>query len=78
MNVEAYLDYNELLKVAFEIGADDISYALSFDSENKRQSDRIVKNLSQITSLEPTENPDVYRLSINDSIYVNVVNQAES
>ena len=72
MNVEAYLDYNELLKVAFEIGADDISYALSFDSENKRQSDRIVKNLSQITSLEPTENPDVYRLSINDSIYVNV------
>ena len=72
MNVETYLDYNELLKVAFDIGEEDISYGLSCETEDKRQNDRIVKNLSEITNLEPTENPDVYRLTINDSIYVNV------
>ena len=72
MNVESFLDYNEILKIVFEISDEKIDYDIICDYGNERLRNRIIENLKSISTFEQTENPDIYRLSINDAIYINL------
>lgn len=72
MKVETFLDYNQILKVVFELQEESIDYDLICDTGDKRLSEAIIRNLNNITTLEETENPDIYRLSINDTIFINI------
>ena len=70
MRVETFLDYNEILKVVFETLDDEIKYDLICDYGNERLRGIILENLNGITTFEPTENPNIYKLSISDDIYI--------
>lgn len=72
MNVEAFLDYGQLLKIVFEVTGEKLDYEFSCNSKNERLSNGIVENLKKITSIEETEDPDICRLSINNTIFINV------
>lgn len=72
MRVESFLDYNEILRITFEITDEGISYDLSCDTGDKRLGEAIIKNLKEITTLEQTENPDIYRLSVGGSIFIDI------
>ncbi|MBQ6992211.1 MAG: hypothetical protein IJN50_04820 [Clostridia bacterium] len=72
MNVEAFLDYNEILKIVFEISEDKIDYNIICEYGDERLRNRIINNLKSICTFEQTENPDIYRLSISDTIYINI------
>lgn len=72
MNVETFLDYNEILKIVFEISGDRIDYNMTCEYGNERLRNRIINNLKSICTFEQTEDPDIYRLSISDTIYINI------
>lgn len=72
MNVETFLDYGELLKIVFEITGEKVDYEFSCDSKNERLTNSIVENLKKITTIEETDNPDICRLSINNTIFINI------
>lgn len=72
MNVESFLDYNQILKVIFEITGERVDYDFICSTKDERLSDSIIENLKNISSLEETDNPDICRLSINDTIFINL------
>ena len=72
MRVEAFLDYNKILKVIFELSKERIDYDFICSTEDGHLSQSIIENLKNISSLSETENPDICRLSINDTIFINV------
>ena len=72
MKVETFLDYNQILKVVFELTDESIDYDLICDTGDKRLSDTIIKNLNEITTIQETDNPDIYRLAVNDTIFINI------
>ncbi len=72
MNVEAFLDYGELLKIVFEITGEQVDYEFSCDSKNERLTNGIIENLKRITTVQETEDPDICRLSINNTIFINL------
>lgn len=75
MNVESFLDYNQILKIIFEITGERVDYDFICSTKDERLSKRIIENLKNISSLEDTENPDICRLSINDTIFINLNKQ---
>ncbi len=72
MRVEAFLDYNKILKVIFELSKERIDYDFICSIEDGHLSQSIIENLKNISSLSETENPDICRLSINDTIFINI------
>lgn len=72
MRVETFLDYNQILKIVFELTDESVDYELICDTGDKRLSETIIQNLNNITTLHETENPDIYRLAINDTIFINI------
>lgn len=72
MKVESYLDFNEILKIVFDISDDNISYEMSCEYGDERLRNIIIENLKTISKFEQTEDPDISRLSINDSIFINI------
>ena len=72
MNVESFLDYNQILKVIFEITGERVDYDFICSTKDERLSNSIIENLKSISSLEETDNPEICRLSINDTIFINV------
>ena len=72
MRVEAFLDYNKILKVIFELSKERIDYDFICSTEDGHLSQSIIENLKNISSLSETENPDICRLSINDTIFINI------
>ena len=72
MNVETFLDINKILKVIFKITKEGIDYDFTCSAKDERLGNAIIDNLHSISTLGPTDNPDVYRLSINDVIFINV------
>lgn len=72
MNIETYLDYGEILKVIFDVGDEQVDYDFICYAEDKRLSKTIIDNLKSISSFRKTENPDIYRLSINDTIFIDL------
>ena len=72
MRVETFLDYNQILKVAFEITDQDIEYDFICTTEDRHLSQNIIKNLKNISFLSSTEDPDILKLSINDVIFINI------
>ena len=72
MNIESFLDYNQILKVIFKITGEKVNYNFICNTKDKRLSNSIIENLKSISSLEDTENPDICRLSINDTIFINL------
>ena len=72
MNVESFLDYNQILKIIFEITGERVNYDFICNTKDERLSNRIIENLKSISSLEETDNPDICRLSINDTIIINL------
>ena len=45
MNVESFLDYNQILKVIFEITGEKVDYDFTCSTNDKRLSSSIVENL---------------------------------
>ena len=72
MNAESFLDYNQIIKVLFEVKGDKVSYDFICNSNNEHLNKSIIENLKSISSLEETDNPDICRLSINNTIFVNL------
>ena len=72
MNVESFLDYNQVLKVIFEITGERVDYDFICSTKDERLSNSIIENLKSISSLEETDNPEICRLSINDTIFINL------
>ena len=72
MNVESFLDYNQILKVIFEITGERVDYDFICSTKDERLSNSIIENLKSISSLEETDNPEICRLSINDTIFINL------
>ena len=72
MRVETFLDYNKILKVIFELSKERIDYDFICSTEDGHLSQSIIENLKNISSLSETENPDICRLSINDTIFINI------
>lgn len=72
MNVESFLDYNQILKVIFEITGEGVNYEYICNTKDERLGNSIIENLKSISSLEETDNPDICRLSINDIIFINI------
>ena len=72
MNIETYLDYSEILKVIFDISDEQVDYDFICHTEDKRLGKTIIDNLKSISTLTATENPDIYRLSINDTIFIDL------
>lgn len=72
MKGEFYLDYSNNLRVEFTITETGIQCSLFCESDNKRLSETIVKNLKAISSIEYITNGDIYRYKINDNIFVDI------
>lgn len=72
MNVESFLDYNQVLKVIFEITGERVDYDFICSTKDERLSNSIIENLKSISSIEETDNPEICRLSINDTIFINL------
>jgi len=72
MKVETFLDYNQILKIVFELTDESIDYDLICDTGDKRLSDTIIKNLNEITTIQETDDPDIYRLTVNETIFINI------
>ena len=72
MNVESFLDYNQILRVIFEITGEKVDYDFTCNTNDERLSSSIVENLKTISSLEDTADPNICRLSINDTIFINL------
>ena len=72
MNIESYLDYNEILKIMFDISDDDINYEIACEYGNERLRNIIIENLKSVSKFEQTEDPDIFKLSINNSIFINI------
>lgn len=72
MKVETFLDYNQILKIVFELTDESIDYDLICDTGDKRLSDAIIKNLNEITTIQETDAPDIYRLTVNETIFINI------
>lgn len=72
MNIESFLDYNQILKVIFEIVGERVDYDFICSTEDGHLSQSIIENLKSISSLNETENPDICRLSISDTIFINI------
>ena len=69
---ESFLDYGNLLKVVFESSDDGVDFDLECSSKNEHLNRKIVENLRSISSIAPTENEDIWRYSIRDTIFINV------
>ena len=72
MRVETFLDYNQILKIVFDLTNESIDYNLICDTGDRRLSETIIQNLNNITTLQETEKPDIYRLAINNTIFINI------
>lgn len=72
MKVETFLDYNQILKIVFELTDESIDYNLICDTGDKRLSDAILRNLNELITIQETDNPDIYRLAISDTIFINI------
>lgn len=72
MQVSTHLDYNNLIKVILEMAGEDISYDFACDSSDKHLSKIIIENLKAMAHIDMTEDPDVYRFSLNDTIFFDV------
>lgn len=76
MRVETFIDYSEILKIVLEITEESITYDYVCTEEDKRLGEHlgenIEKNLKGVSSLEQTDNPDIVKLSINDTIIINI------
>ena len=72
MRVESFLDYNEILKIVFELSDESIDYNIFCEYGNERLRKTIIDNLKSVSKLEQTEDPDICRLSINDTIFINI------
>ena len=72
MSVEAYLDYNKIIKAIFEITDEGIEHELELQVTDAKLGSTIIENLKKISSFEPTEDPDIYRFAIGDTIFIDV------
>ena len=72
MNVETFLDYNGVLKVAFTITDTEQKYEYICNSGNYKLTNNVCSNLYRISDFKETEDPDILQLTINDTIFVNV------
>lgn len=78
MPIEAFLDYNKLIKVSIETNKPIAEYQFDTNNDNEKLSKRIIENLKTISSMQETENPDIVRLSINDTIFIDVSKSAQT
>ena len=69
---ESFLDYGNLLKVVFESSDDGVDFDLECSSKDEHLNRKIVENLRGISSIAPTENEDIWRYSIRDTIFIDV------
>lgn len=69
---ESSLDYGNLLKVVFESSDDGVDFDLECSSKDERLNRKIVESLRGISSIAPTENEDIWRYSIRDTIFIDV------
>ena len=69
---ESFLDYNQALKVIFEQAEEGITYDFDCEAPNDHIRRSILSSLRRISSIAETENPDIYRLSLNDTIFVDI------
>ncbi len=67
---ETYLDVAEAIKVIFSVHNDSVSYEYSCDTDDVVIEGYVLKNLNKITSFEQTSDPDIYRLSLNNRIFI--------
>ncbi len=72
MQVSTHLDYNNLLKIIMEMTEEEISYDFECDSSDKHLSKIIMDNLKGMSHIEATDDPDIYRLSFNDTLFFDV------
>ena len=69
---ESFLDYNQIVKVVFEQVDGEISYDFDCKAPNEHIRQSVISNLHRISSMSETEDPDIYRLSLNDTVFVDV------
>lgn len=72
MNIETYLDYNQLLKVVFEVLDDEVKYDFVQEDDENHLTGSIIDNLKKISRIEETGNPEICMLSINNTIFISV------
>ena len=68
MNVESFLDYNQILKVIFEITGERVDYDFICSTKDERLSDSIIENLKNISSLEENGRLNICRQGNNIKI----------
>ena len=72
MKVETFLDYNQILTIIFDISEAGVDYDFICSTEDEHLSQKIINNLKSISSIKETEDPDIYRLDINNTIFINI------
>ena len=69
---ESFLDYGNILKIVFEASEDGVDFDLECASNDEHLNRKIVDNLRSISSISPTEDEDIWRYSIRDTIFIDV------
>lgn len=68
----AHLDYNNALKVTFDVHDEEVVYSFDCEAPNDHVRNTVISSLERIASIKETENPDIWRLSLNDTIFIDV------
>ena len=69
---ESFLDYGNILKIVFEASEDGVDFDLECASNDEHLNRKIVDNLRSISSISPTDDEDIWRYSIRDTIFIDV------
>ena len=69
---ETFLDYNNVLKIVFESTEEGMNFDFECSDNDEYLSHKIVENLRDISSISPTEDEDIWRYSIRDTIFIDV------
>ena len=69
---EVPLDYGNILKVIFEASEDGVDYDLECSGKDEYLNSKIIENLREISSISPTEDEDIWRFAIRDTIFIDV------
>ena len=69
---ETFLDYDNILKIVFEASEEGMDFDFECSNNDEYLSRKIVENLRDISSISPTEDEDIWRYSIRDTIFIDV------
>jgi len=72
MRVETFLDYSKIVKVIFDIENGNIDYKFECITVEDKLSQNIIGNLQNVSVLEQSEDSDICRLKISDTIFINI------